>query len=280
MDQKGTSAPAKAQETPPTVTPPPPGPDARKWLLVSHWRKLCHTAEPKDFWEGLKSIVVVVAIIVGGVWTGFTFSKLGSENKARAEIESLQAENARIRDQQSDLELSIEATQLKPPPNDKTHYLTVIATLRNIGTRNIVVCFEDPLEDLLPTNCPLVDSGQTVRRHLVAPITVTYARLNPETTKIVFDTPIPAELWREDDPKQPLKGLDLKVGQTELLATLVPLKEVGVYRIAFAVRESEESRMVASKLKPIWSISKFFVVRENSELESLGRTAAVQPMVR
>lgn len=253
----GAGAPTTAKETSPK----------KNWPFLSQWKELFHAKEAKDFWAGMQSIFLIIGIIVGGVWTGLTFSKLGSVNRARAEIESLEAQNARAKDQQSDVEMSIEATQLKPPANDRIHYLTVTVTVKNIGTRNLVMCFEDPFENL-PTNCPSKTDkeDQPRTRRAVPPVTVTHATSNPDATQIIFDTPISAQFWREDNPKKQLKGLELKVGQTEYLATLVPLKEVGLYRVAFAVPQADEDTMVAPRLRPIWSISRFFVVRDNSEL--------------
>lgn len=254
MSTKDGSAPGIAHETSP-----------RKWPFVSQWRELCQSTDPKDFWAGVQSIVVVIAIIGGAVWTANTFWTLGSVNRARAELEGLELQNVRNRAQKFNIELTVEATQLKPPPGDKNHYVSIVVMVKNIGIENIVVCFEDPDENL-PTNCPSKDSDSLVHRRHLPPITLAHVKTNPALTGIDFDAPIFAESWREDDLSKQLKGLDIRVGQTESLSSLVRLKDIGIYRIAFSTRQPRDVTIVAPNLKSIWSITKFFVVRENSEL--------------
>lgn len=263
MNPEGAAVQGPVPETPPAATSNVPG--WKKWLFISQWIALRNTQDPKDFWDGIKNIAQVIALIVGALWIGITFRTLGSATKARADIEYVEAQNARIRDQPPVLELSIDATQLKPgDKNEKGHFVAIIVTVKNIGTRNMVVCFEQPIENLM-TNCPL-KNGQPPYRPYVAPLTIAYAGSSPDLTKTVYGGPRPVDLVREDILSQPLKGLDLKVGQTELLTALVPLEKTGFYRVAFSVPESEEARQVARELKPIWSISKFIVIRDNSEL--------------
>lgn len=290
MDSQGNAAHQAPQEGPsppnPALTPgPAPQPDRQpvlhrlkeflaQRLLVLKWEELARTKEPKDFWAGLQSIFVIIAIIVGGVWTGITFGALRSVNNARAELESRELEIAQNRDQRFDIELNLDMHQIKPPTSDNNHYIAVLVRVKNIGTGNIVLCLEEPNKNRA-TICPVktqdrssANASPVPPRDYVAPIAVSRVTLNADSTGIILGPPKHVDSWREDDQSQRLTGLDIRVGQTESLTALVPLKEPGLYRVAFAVREPEEKALVDPSLKSIWSISKYFALRENSELDS------------
>src|SRR5581483_968093 len=94
----------------------------------------------QSFWSSVQSFIVVLAVIVGGVWTYKTFNDLGSVNSSQAALENLTLRNAEIRNKQSALNLDIDAIQLLPPTGDKNLYISIVVTVKNTGTKFEVMC--------------------------------------------------------------------------------------------------------------------------------------------
>ena len=83
----------------------------------------------KDLASGVQSIAVTLAVIIGGIWTLYTFSALGTKAKAEAELF-----------QQAVLAIKVEARQ-EVLAGDQGLYIAAIATVENKGNRNTLVDF-------------------------------------------------------------------------------------------------------------------------------------------
>lgn len=91
----------------------------------------------KNIAEAIQAIAVTTALIVGGVWSLFTFRALQSKRKAQLELDEAER---RIRGMAVvNVDLQIEPVQ-SPTPN--THLVHVIATIHNCGSRNTVISFD------------------------------------------------------------------------------------------------------------------------------------------
>lgn len=250
----------------------------------------------KDFCTSVQNLAVVIALIVGGWWTYRTFSDLESVNSSRAAIENLTLTNAKIRGEQaainSAINLEIDATQLSPPLGDKNLYVSIAITAKNTGTKFEVMCFEEPNPTLL-TICPeqiekdkytsaeidmlkgdIQDEQQKQQdtgrlRHFLTPLHIARAHFVGTSQNLEFDDWKDVNLFREDKPGRPLRGTDVRPGQMDSMATVTRVGSPGVYRIAFSVLQPQKSTPVFGDLRPMWSASKFIVVRENAELRHL-----------
>jgi hypothetical protein len=92
--------------------------------------------------SGIQNIIFGVAIIVGGVWTAFTFSTLQTKYKAQAEITDLELKNARTKDELAEkgavIDIKLEARQ-ETLPGDKNYCIAVLAKITNTGIKNTLV---------------------------------------------------------------------------------------------------------------------------------------------
>lgn len=86
---------------------------------------------------GVQSSVLAVAVIIGGVWTFYTFDSLRAKSRAEAELVGLEQ---RIREQ-GVVSASLQATAFKIH-GDSSRYISATATVRNNGNRNMTLYFD------------------------------------------------------------------------------------------------------------------------------------------
>jgi hypothetical protein len=96
----------------------------------------------KNISSGVQSIVFTIAIIIGGLWTAFTFSTLKTKNKAQAELTDLDLKNARTKDELAEkgavVDISLDAKQ-EMMNDGKGFYISVLAKIKNAGVKNTLV---------------------------------------------------------------------------------------------------------------------------------------------
>jgi hypothetical protein len=100
--------------------------------------------DPESFMNvaaGLQSIVTLLGIIVGGVWVLYTFTAVGTVQKANAEIAALRQSAAR----QPILQIGLQP-KLMPPSPSGTRWLPVSVKLKNDGNSSLV--FTAPVLEL------------------------------------------------------------------------------------------------------------------------------------
>jgi hypothetical protein len=222
--------------------------------------------------SGIQSIAMTMAVIIGGVWTWHTFRALGEANRARAGIENIELQNANMKQKEGVINPRIEALQLRSP-GDKSRYIAITVTLANVGTKNVRMCFEEPIEDKdqnrLISNCEENQHGKA-RPSTVPPINVTPVYFNPSSGEVDFGKPTFGEVIRPDVPLTKLRGFYIRAGQTESYSSVVRVKRAGLYRVSFSVRLPREETMlhfqkeettVPRSLRPVWGASRFFVVK-------------------
>ena len=223
--------------------------------------------EPKNFsdvWSGIQSIVTSIAIIAGAFWTMITFSVLGEVNRkqldinaSRAQLENLELTNAKLRqkqDEQGALDLEIVASQ-QEVRGDKNRYINVLVKLKNVGTRDVAMCFEDP-EENLPSSC----DSTGPRRHFKPPIHVARATLRSD--QVIFHEVATGVEYRGDLPEEPIRAIVIRAGQTELYTAAVRVSDAGLYRISFfSYFPQKEKTVLLRSFKPFWIAVTFLAVK-------------------
>src|SRR5262245_18699866 len=82
------------------------------WMVIKDHERFAHLA------SGFQSIVIAIAVVVGGVWTAWTFSTLKSAERARSELEKAK--------------LELEVQSLRRPVLDLTITTEVLARVKNV----------------------------------------------------------------------------------------------------------------------------------------------------
>jgi len=215
----------------------------------------------KNLTAGIQSLVISIAVVIGGVWTLYTFSKLGQASKAQAELAELefkiksqtaaerkvQAELAELEfkiKRQTAVEISLEACQ-HALPGDSSYYVSVIAVIKNVGSRNANLQYSNPLT-ILPVG---FDANG----------------------KILFSKPILREITTAP-PSGVVTWNLVRVGTTLKVPFFVPVPGPGLYFLHFGVNvgmdqiEQEVYREagIENPRGAVWSGRKFFIVREGA----------------
>jgi hypothetical protein len=218
------------------------------------------TTRFKDRWSGIQSIVSILVIFVGACWAVTTFWGFG-------QAEKLKNDNT----VQGVVNLTIEASQVMPPDawQDEARYIKIELAVKNVGTKNVLMCYEDPVEGKT-SNCEAPPAGQihkpcTAQRPCIAPINVARAHYDPSRSenenKIKFDLPIRATWARNDDPSTPESALYVRAGQTISRIAVVAVPHPGLYRVSFSARLPKNETSLPQSLKPIWGTSQFVIVK-------------------
>lgn len=88
----------------------------------------------RDVCAAIQSVVVSVAVVVGGIWTLVTFDLLEQRRKAQAELLDL---TARL-DRQAAFEMALDATPMRA---GRHHLLSVSAHMKNGGSKTVQLDF-------------------------------------------------------------------------------------------------------------------------------------------
>jgi hypothetical protein len=92
--------------------------------------------------SGIQNIILTTAIIIGGLWTAFTFSTLKTKYRAEAEITELELKNARTKEELAEkgavLDIKLDARQ-EILTDNKGYCIAVLAKITNTGVKNTLV---------------------------------------------------------------------------------------------------------------------------------------------
>jgi hypothetical protein len=192
------------------------------------------------------------------------------------------------------IDLGIDAKQISLPEDPKGFYVVITVTVKNVGTSNITMCFEEPdpdYEKTKKTNCPDLDHAKgnlAFPNKKIAAINVVRMRYDPSEKRVNFNskdtqvllTQFRSDIQEEEDTTLALhkglneeRGMSVRAGQTVQRAAVVRLPEPGLYRIAFSARQPKQDAKLALALKPTWGTSMYFVVstHETPHREGCGR---------
>jgi hypothetical protein len=119
--------------------------------------------------SGIQNLALTLAIIIGGLWTAFTFTTLETKYKAQADITQLELANARTKVELAEkgavLDIKLDAKQEFLTDNDG-YCIAVVAKITNTGVKNTFVDLsrEAPLTAYLVS---FNDDGTSVRSEVV-----------------------------------------------------------------------------------------------------------------
>ena len=124
----------------------------------------------KNISTGIQQIIFAIAIIVGGVWTAFTFSTLESRNIAEAGLKETELRIAKTHEEIAEkgavIDIKLDARQ-EFLHDSKDFCIAVVARFTNIGVKNTKVDMskEPPLSVYLVS---FNDDGTTYRDSVVS----------------------------------------------------------------------------------------------------------------
>lgn len=228
-------------------------------------------------WSGIQSIITILAIFGGSIWTVYNFTALGQKAKADLEIAEMKSKEPAL-----DFELK---TSEKGRTQDNHHYIEIVVQIKNVGSRDVVMCFEDPDKEG-KSNCSenVGDpcKSQPGVKPFLQPIEIHHAILEPD--KLVFNKEnIEAIMYRPDCP-QAITGMRIQVGQTESYTAAVALKP-GFYRVVFysyvtpkqiEAAASPSHETLPPHSRPFWRATAFVSV-EDATLKSRNLPHPVVP---
>lgn len=222
----------------------------------------------------IKSIVTVIAVIVGAWWTVHTFSVLGQKAKADLELGDLSYREGVLNFEVKAMEQAV--------ANDRNHYIEIVVQINNVGNSDVSLCFEDPNDKQPKTNCGEKADypceavpGRNGLPKVLAPLHI--ARVISSVEKahelvVDKDEDFTATRYREDCQGEPVPVTEMRVqkGQTESYTVGVVVHKTGLYHISFLayVPDKEREREPTSKsfvplsatAKPFWRAETFYVV--------------------
>jgi len=99
----------------------------KKLLELNNFENFAHLA------SGVKNIIITIAIIIGGVWSAYTFGALNSVEKAKKELEKTKKELNEL-----SLDIDIDAKQL-PSLDKKKFGILVEVIIANVGNGSIAL---------------------------------------------------------------------------------------------------------------------------------------------
>lgn len=204
-------------------------------------KKLFTIEDPDNFnkrWSGIQSIATIALVIIGGsIWTLYNTAA-----RANLELEALKYKEGAL-----DFEMNAQDQTI---PNDPAHYIQIVTHIKNVGNRDVLMCFEDP-DAPGKGNCD-EDAGDPCHassdlRPLVPPIHI--ARATLESNQIVFSNEheiTTASMYRDDCPKRPVSELRIQPGQTEKYVAVARVEQQGLYRISFFAYLTKEEREIVA----------------------------------
>jgi len=172
----------------------------------------------KNSLAGVQSLSVALAVIIGGIWSLYTFDVLGARDRAAAELKEIQ----HALDQQATVQIEIDAEQVHIPGSSERYVLAKVAII-NTGNRNTILDFtKRPLgvaRVLNPGESPVSTVGPRFRYGV--------------PTVPVIGWPGPPD--NEPSSSGELGNRGIWRGETWHQEFLVRVSEPGAYIITFAV---------------------------------------------
>lgn len=185
----------------------------------------------KNKTEAIKNIALTLAVVVGGVWSLYTFWSLQSSTKAAAELEEL---NSRIfRQPVLQIEFTLAQAALESDPEK---YLSGHVEIQNIGKRNALIKFQNGTPPFTASRVSFGASGE----------------------------PVLGEKFGQYPPKY--AGYSIRVGDTEKIPFFLKVGAAGLYFVDFEVQVAEHhlDEDVEDSAAMSWASSVYIEVKENA----------------
>jgi len=188
----------------------------------------------KNILAGIQSLVISVAVVIGGVWTLITFNVLDQVAKARAELEVLQSRHSAI-------EIDIEASQVSLSDDQRKQCILASVVIKNTGTQNAVLEFQRD-----------------------GPMAVTPVTFDKNGAPVYGET-VRASIAGSNPRKTITTGTFVRAGSRSHYRILVPVQKPGVYFLTFSAdatgSEAELSKKAAGARRQTWGAQLYFVVK-------------------
>ncbi len=189
----------------------------------------------KNILNGVQSLVLSVAVVVGGVWTLLVFDVLEQVERARAELDVLRKQAA----QQPAMEVEIEAEEVYLEGGNRP-YLSARVKIANVGTRNARLLYP-------PDRFPFA----------VIPVAF-------DAEGMQYGKRIGAGLASSKKPDVLSTGAVIRAGSAQIFPFFVALPGPGVYLLAYGVQVGTEDVLddvhgAPSDNLSFWEGRRFFV---------------------
>ncbi len=181
--------------------------------------------------SGIESILVSLAILLGGIWGLISFRSLRETAFRRAQIGHLDAELRKTEEEirqielsnrkQAVLAISIHTTQVSLP-DDTQRYISVVVSIENLGSRNA----------RLPTSR--------------SPFTVRAVQVD-DGDALSFTQEQPYQVRRASDPRYPPPNIIVRAGGIERIPFFCKVGLPGLYLLTFHVSMTKEEQEVAEQ---------------------------------
>lgn len=178
----------------------------------------------KTLAETMQSLAIACGVLIGGLWTLYTFNVLGTSYKAETEAEIRQLDLATR--EQGVINIAVNAGQVSIA-NDTGRYIKIDIQVQNVGNRNLVLDF--PEYALTIAKVQTNEGGQLRREwYKFSPIPSLYpAKLHSnEPEPNTFVKPVAKELVR--------------AGQTIDYPCWFRVEDAGLYLVTFVGRLTGE----------------------------------------
>jgi hypothetical protein len=144
----------------------------------------------KDVADGVQSVCLAVAVLVGAVWTLYTFNTLGAQEQAQLQLSKLQGEVAKSHAdlaKQAVLDIDIQASQKHISAPSAGRVISGMVTITNRGTRNTPIDWNNNLPQLVAVPLSFAQSGRPVAgaKH---PIATTLVNGNQQQLVLIGQT--------------------------------------------------------------------------------------------
>ncbi len=180
---------------------------------------------------GIESILVSLAVLLGGIWGLVSFRALREIPFRRAQIAHLEAELRKTEEEirqielsnrkQAILAISIHATQVSLP-DDTQRYISVVVSIENRGSRN--------------TRLPTSRSPFVVRAVEV-----------DDGDALTFTQEQSYQVRRASDPRHPPPNIIVRAGGIERIPFFCAVSRTGLYLLTFHVSMTEREQEVAER---------------------------------
>ncbi len=179
----------------------------KKWGMFSHHEKF------KNISEGIKHLIIAIAIVIGGTWTLITFIQLKEREFAEAELEKIREE---IFDNTA-AEINIESVQTSSIDSNGYGILIEIK-IKNLGKKHVTLTFED--KDFEPLQVGKIESIH---------------KGNLKFSKVYFPKYY-GTISEKRSEVQLLSSQTIQPGTTKTLKYFQQVDDKGIYLVKFIVK--------------------------------------------
>ncbi|MFZ3018462.1 MAG: hypothetical protein WA056_08415 [Gallionella sp.] len=200
---------------------------------------MCKIDDPDRFQKisaGIQSLLVSIALLIGGGWTLYVFNSQLQVENARAQLNKLKREL----EESPRLELDISVHPMSPNKRAGSRYFDCRLLAKNVGTKSTILRFADKAIRL--HRVEIGADGQPV-----------WALIN------AIDIPM------GDSKEDRLHAITLHVNTSKYASWVVAISKPGIYVLEFSSSRSpseiEEARALGSTARDvIWGAERYFVV--------------------